>query len=401
MPRVLFVQYTNPGGYPPIVHAAHLLAEAGCDVRMLGVCISENAALTVPRHPRIDVRYMPEAGRGVRQHARYARFVLAALGTVLRWRPQWIYASDVLAAPVAAVVSLLPGLRVVYHEHDVPLARRPSRLMRWCLAARRRVAREADMAIAPNADRARLLARVSGRLREVLTIWNCPRRADVRTRRRGVDGPLRVVYQGSIVPDRLPLSAIGAIAQSPGTELVIAGYTVDGARGYSDELQREAIRRGVADRVHFLGPIDRAPLLDLTAECDLGLALMPVTSADASMQMMVGASNKAFEYLACGLPALVTDLPDWRAAFVDPGLALACDPRDEASIARVLTWCAEHRGEVAAMGRRGRERILDSWNYEAQFAVVREAIVGDQAPPALASGDVGTAGARSRREVPA
>ena len=34
--RVLYVQYTNPGAYPPLVRGAQLLAESGAEVLMLG-----------------------------------------------------------------------------------------------------------------------------------------------------------------------------------------------------------------------------------------------------------------------------------------------------------------------------------------------------------------------------
>ena len=46
------------------------------------------------------------------------------------------------------------------------------------------------------------------------------------------------------------------------------------------------------------------------------------------MQNMVGASNKPFDYMACGLPLLVTDLPEWTSTFVEPGYARACNPDD-------------------------------------------------------------------------
>ena len=49
---------------------------------------------------------------------------------------------------------------------------------------------------------------------------------------------------------------------------------------------------------------------------------------DLNMLHMVAASNKPFDYMACGLPLLVTDLPEWVETFVKPGYALACDPDD-------------------------------------------------------------------------
>ena len=85
---------------------------------------------------------------------------------------------------------------------------------------------------------------------------------------------------------------------------------------------------------------------------------------------MVGASNKAFEYLACGAALLVCDSPEWVQTFVHSGYALACDPEDPRSIANALDSFADDILSTIEMGRRGRRRILDEWNYEAQFEPV-------------------------------
>lgn len=103
---------------------------------------------------------------------------------------------------------------------------------------------------------------------------------------------------------------------------------------------------------------------------------MPMTTADVNHRHMVGASNKAFDYLAQGMALLVSDLSDWRAAFVEAGLARPCNPDDPASIGAALSWFASNRDEVRAMGERGRQRILDEWNYECQFAPVLAALAG-------------------------
>ena len=80
--------------------------------------------------------------------------------------------------------------------------------------------------------------------------------------------------------------------------------------------------------------------------------------------------NKHFDYFACGLPLLVSDLPDWRALYVESNLALPVDPEDPASIAGALRWLLERPGELRTMGERGRQRILAEWNYEKQFLPV-------------------------------
>ncbi|OBQ32680.1 MAG: glycosyltransferase, partial [Anabaena sp. CRKS33] len=76
-------------------------------------------------------------------------------------------------------------------------------------------------------------------------------------------------------------------------------------------------------------------------------------------------------YLACGLPLVVSDLPDWQQMYVEPGYGLSCNPEDVNSIADVIRWYLEHPLEMKAMGERGRQRILNEWNYETQFEVVK------------------------------
>ena len=87
---------------------------------------------------------------------------------------------------------------------------------------------------------------------------------------------------------------------------------------------------------------------------------------------MAGASNKPFDYLARGCALLISDLPDWREMYFEPGYARACDPDNPESIIAAVRWFLEHPEELRAMGEAGRRRILQDWNYETQFAPVRD-----------------------------
>ena len=90
------------------------------------------------------------------------------------------------------------------------------------------------------------------------------------------------------------------------------------------------------------------------------------------MFYMVGASNKCFDCLACGIPLLVSNYADWEKTYVEPRYALSADPNDPSSIAFALEWFLNNPGERCAMGERGRQKILDDWNYEKQFKLVLE-----------------------------
>jgi len=374
--RVLYVQYTNPGAYPPLVRGAQLLAESGAEVQLLGTRVRGLDALDISPKSGVTVHLIQEASDGWRLKAHYARYAAWATREATRWKPDWIYASDVLSAPIAVAIAGLTSARVVYHEHDAPARDHASWVINRCLDARRRLLHQADLVVAPNVERAGRLSTIGGG-RPVFTVWNCPRRPATRPADRSIRDALRIVFRGSVNPERLPLTVVEALARvRPEIALDIAGYETAGSRGYLSTVTSHAEQLGLGERVRILGTVPEAQLGTICEHSDLGLALMPMQSTDENMQHMTGASNKVFEYLAYGVAPLVSDLPDWRRTFVDPGYALACDPSDVDSIAAAFGWAAAHRDAVQTVAARGWERLQSDWNYESQFAPVLDAMFG-------------------------
>jgi glycosyltransferase involved in cell wall biosynthesis len=154
--------------------------------------------------------------------------------------------------------------------------------------------------------------------------------------------------------------------------LRVVGYETIGSHGYVAALRRQAEALGIGNRVEFLAPISREELMKATQMSDIGLALLPASSADQNFQSMPGASNKAFDYLACGLPVIVSDLHDWHEMFVAPGYGLACNPGDPTSIAAAIGWLIDHPDQMRQMGESGRRKILSEWNYESVFQPVMQ-----------------------------
>jgi glycosyltransferase involved in cell wall biosynthesis len=187
----------------------------------------------------------------------------------------------------------------------------------------------------------------------------------------GKDHELIIYYHGSIGSARLPREVVLAASRFKGAvRIQVVGYETLGNIGYTAELIKLAAKYGATEMIEALGTRPRRSLLRLAAKAHVGISLMPKRSGDINLQHMVGASNKAFDYMACGLPLLVADLPDWVETFVKPGYGVACDPEDPDSIERALRWFLEHAEERREMGRRGREKVRNSWNYEAMFAGV-------------------------------
>ncbi len=372
--RVLYVQYTNPGAYPPLVRGATLLAERGAEVRMLGTRVRDTDALDVRPSKGIDVRLMNEPPGGWRLKAHYGRYGAWVVREAAAWKPDWIYASDLLSTPIALAAAALTRGRVVYHEHDAPAAARPNWVIKRCLDARTRLLRAANIVVTPNAERSARLSSLAGG-RQVFTVWNCPRRPTRKPDMTRALDALRVVFCGSINSERLPLAVIEALAgaRTPVT-LDVAGYETVGSRGHGAALAAHARSFGVEQRVRFLGTVSEDDWSVVFEQCDIGLALMPMASSDQNMCHMAGASNKPFEYLSCGVAPLVSDLPEWRRTFVEPGYALVCNPSQVESIAAAFDWAAGHRAAVREVATRGWERLRLDWNYESQFAPVLDAM---------------------------
>lgn len=374
MKRILYIQYTNPGGYPPLQHSSRILSEDGWSVLFLGTGSAGANDLRFPTTRNLTVRRMPFCTAGWQQKLHYVTFCLWTLVTALIWRPQWIYASDPLSCPVTCILNWLPGLRVLYHEHDSPpLNTRHSRFLAFVLRTRHWAAHHVDLCVLPNMKRLERFQAELGPLRCAACVWNCPAVSEAALEpRQPASIPIWALYHGSIVPDRLPLAVVDALALLGNTvSLRVVGYETVGSRGHVDALRRRAEELGILNRLEFLGALpQRTDLLLATARSDIGLALMPSASTDPNCQTMTGASNKAFDYLTCGLPVVVSDLPDWRQMFVDSGYGIACDPGDPRSIAAAIGWLVNHPDRMREMGESGRQRVLSEWNYENMFKPV-------------------------------
>lgn len=376
MSRVLFVQATDPAAYPPLIHAGTLIAERGHRVRYLSSPIA-GRAMRLPDLTGLDVVEIPARPTHVMDSASYARYLATTWRAARAFRPDVVYASDPLGALPGLLAAALAGAPLVYHEHDSPGSER--QLHRIVRMARRAALRRARLIVFPNAARAGEVAKeIPFRTERLRVVWNLPRRSEVRAPASRNDGPLMLYYHGSITPERLPLELLEAVLRFPDVRLRVVGYETAGAMGHLAALRSLAESAGRRDAIEIHGEVSRCALPALMAAADIGLALMPTASSDINMRHMAGASNKAFDYLAGGLALLISDLPDWRRLFVEPGYGLACDPNSVDSIAGAIRWCLDHRDEVRAMADRGRQRVLADWNYDTAFEPVLAALSLDR-----------------------
>jgi glycosyltransferase involved in cell wall biosynthesis len=377
--RILYLQYSNPAAYPPLMHSSALLmhssallAEAGWNVLMLGIGVPSVDRLEMPKHKRIRYQAIGGPSGGGFGALKYARFVARSVAAARRFKPDWCYASDTLSAPAINAIRAAIQTRVLYHEHDTPAAP-VSMFQQFAMRAREALTRGAEVVVAPAQAR---LASIPPGNGQRFVVWNCPRRSEAGAPRVPATGKFRIGYHGSLSRDRLTPQFVDALALLPNdVELHFIGYETAGHHNYIRELRQRAEQLCVSERVRYHGTVpQRADLLERLRAFDLGISTVVAGASDPNLETLAGASNKAFEYLASGAPLLVSRHVQWQEMYEQPGLALACDPTDAASIAQAIRQYLAMPDRGHAMGEAGRRRILDEWNYETQFAPVMAAL---------------------------
>jgi glycosyltransferase involved in cell wall biosynthesis len=154
-------------------------------------------------------------------------------------------------------------------------------------------------------------------------------------------------------------------ARRPRAHLVVVGT---GMEASDRELAQLAQLSGAAERVQFLGP--RRGLEELVPGFDVAVS---------SSRMSEGFQNVLAEAMACGVPAVSTDIGEAATIIGDPArLVPRLDPGAlAAAMGAVLDLSAEQRQE---MGRQDRERIVARFEIgaaAAQFEAVWREVVAE------------------------
>jgi glycosyltransferase involved in cell wall biosynthesis len=141
------------------------------------------------------------------------------------------------------------------------------------------------------------------------------------------------------------LAALG----DPDVHLVVAG-----GGELLEGFRTRAASAGVADRVHFLGPVPHAELPGVLRAADLFLL---TTEPPESFGIVL------IEAMACGLATIASDYPGVRAV-VDEGATGLLVPRgDPGAVAAALGELAGDPQRRREMGERGREKAIAEWSW--------------------------------------
>ena len=179
-------------------------------------------------------------------------------------------------------------------------------------------------------------------------------------RRFGLPEDLPVIGSfGFQTPIKRTLSAVKALA-APGLERV--HLLIVGEAAPVMDLEGEAARAGVADRVHVMGFVPFADFEAAIAAVDLCLNLRYPTAGETSASLL--------RVLAAGRPAIVSDFAQFGDLPQEIALRVPLGDEEPEALAALLREVLAHPERLRQMGRAAREHVRTRHAPERAAAAV-------------------------------
>jgi glycosyltransferase involved in cell wall biosynthesis len=173
-----------------------------------------------------------------------------------------------------------------------------------------------------------------------------------------LERPPLVLYIGAITASRGVLELIDAMALLPET---LQARLALGGELEPSELEQQARQKPGWKHTDYAGWQNRCGLLDLLSRARIGVVPILPTPNHMDSQPI-----KLFEYMIAGLPVVASNLPRQGEIMRETQCGLLVEPGQPKALAEAIQWLLEHPEEAQAMGKRGRQAVLQTYNWDSQ-----------------------------------
>lgn len=380
-PRLLCVFYANPDNYPPTYNAVALLAKH-FDVHV--VCRkTDHESRLWPMGVRLDRIGLSQtqdeaAGRSAAEKLEeFASFCWAVRRAIDATKPTVVLAYEAHALSALRVARC--SRPIVYQRHEVEEMDQIDRrsLSGWIHLHARRASKDVALLVFPEAGRARYYQRHVDVRAEVLVIPNFPLLSSFPTPQieslvEARKAATQVFYRGAIGPANGIREAVRAMAfVAPSRTLKLAGSI---APAFQRELSDLASELALRDRVVFDGFVPSFDELNKRTQYG-AIGLMLYQAASANWSNVASATNKLYEYAACGVPAIVPDRADFHDLLDGEEWLRFVDPSDPRAIGETVEEMLSDWSSYTRMCLAARRRFEERFNYEVVFGPMMERIL--------------------------
>lgn len=127
----------------------------------------------------------------------------------------------------------------------------------------------------------------------------------------------------------------------------------------SEEYKQECINLPGFKYVKYFGSVPQKEVYSYMKRSDIGIVnFWPVDNH------LLALPNKPFEYMACGLPMIMSNFPYWKEVF--KGCFWGIDPKDPNNIAKTIENLIDKPGVMKELGENGRRFVLNKYSWESE-----------------------------------
>ncbi|MCP4571090.1 MAG: glycosyltransferase family 4 protein [bacterium] len=180
-------------------------------------------------------------------------------------------------------------------------------------------------------------------------------------------GTVDLIYVGLVTRNRGLDQVVAALAALPADAPPLRFHVV-GAGGHLPRLKALSRELGATDRVVFHGWVDSKEVPSLVAKCHVGvIPHLKTEHTDTTVP------NKLFDFMAAGLPVIVSNAVPMQRIVEEQGCGLAFD----GEVSTSLPDCLGRMSDPVLrrdMGKRGRRAVSDIYTWERDLDRALEVI---------------------------
>ncbi len=163
-----------------------------------------------------------------------------------------------------------------------------------------------------------------------------------------------IIYAGGLTKIRGIKEIIDALSyvNSPVELLLLGAFD-------NDEYEKTCRNSPQWKNVNYVGSVDLINVFPYMKASHITLSLLyPAKNYLTSLPV------KAFEYMACEKPIIMSDFTYWKQKFKD--VALFCNPLEPKEIADKINYLIDNEQIAIELGQKGKKLIIEKYSWEAE-----------------------------------
>ncbi len=302
----------------------------------------------------------------------YLSFVFHTVKEFLFCRCDYFFAEDVFTLPIAALLKKIKKFKIIYDSRELyPFLaglKGKNKNQEFVAHIEKKNIYSTDRVLVTGEMDKEFLEDYY-KIDNVLLQRNLPLKREIKRKNlheefKIPEGDFILIYQGVLLKGRGITLIIKALKYLDNVKFLILGEG-----DFKEEFELFAKENKVSEKVIFAGRVNQTELLNYTAGGDVGLAVIE----NLSKSYYYALPNKLFEYIAAGVPQIVSALPQMKGIVEKFGTGLVVEDLSPENIANVIKNLLASKERLAEY-KDNCAKAFEELNWEKEFSKNKELI---------------------------